>query len=419
MVKNADQMADAMVVEMTCKDELDENDLYVELCKERQEYFTLATMDTKPLNPEAAVAHWPDDVERQTYFPIFVNPWKLGISNNEMSIMMRTHSCFDTFENIVRNADLSEASFEQKMEEFTKNLVNISADFANFKVPATLDDQFKEYYKKSYGFHMFSITDKAFDRPSRTDDCFDLKFWNLQENSSHEITRTWIDSTPNRRFRRTPTMVTREFLKDAAKFVEHEQVRKTTMTPGDWKAWAETFTTYAVLRELVRAAVRDFKYMSDVGKNEGNGLDLFREWVASDASEHPRGGMFADAADIHNKANMYAYELLREVPWWYLYAAFVGYAHHIRFPEHRHALRTRLSTSSPPVWPLPDETRLTGFYKANPRAPVAAPAPVPVSTPPAPAPVSTPPAPAPVSTPPTQKLYRKSNGKDNRRATFD
>lgn len=351
----------------------DENGNYTDLSEERKEHFWNYFTITSPIDPETHLEAWPDTVFKQKYMPIFPLPSFTNIVKEEpMNLTVYTRSSLFSWQN-----RLSMHSWD--LDQFSKECGLMPINYKDFVFPPgeITDDVEKKYRALRETILVFHITDRGFERGSRNGDCFDLKFFNSVNGQTATHAQVWNGDKV-----RVPDLVTRDFLNDVARYVEREENMWDNLPNEEYWKWHNSFVRDAVLRELLHASVRKFRYMNDLGE-----LEPLLEWV------HERGASDA-GADAKAQAN--AFVLLRKTAWWFLWATFVGYASIIRFPENRQRMRTRLPKLIPAVWPLPFEHFLSGQHKSDdPIAPPSDPTPDPAPAP-DPPPTSAPPAPAKV-----------------------
>lgn len=341
---------------------------YTKLSEERIDHFINNYMVTTQLDPESDSAYWPDIYEKIGYLPIFAAPWAAYILPYNMTLLAEVRSSPYEF------------TPGGNIEEFDDNsCIGVPSRYEFLRMREPNHDMTSDDYKQRdpYRFHTFSITDRVFDMVDS--DCFDLRFHGAGNSGNAKV--AWMETGVTHP---VPDRVSREFLQDVAQSVALDSKIGSMFTGGRYDRWINRFIREAVLRELVRAYVRKFDYVRG-----DHGIRDLRTW----AEEQPS----RTRDELDGIAEAKVVKLLRETPWWFLWATFVGYASIIRFPENRERLRNRVPTFDPAVWPLPNEEDLSGPMKSDyldgpPASPAPAPAP--------------PPAPTPPSAPPTTKVYR-------------
>ena len=329
----------------------DENGNYTDLDEGRKHHFWHYHTITSPTDPETHLEAWPETVFKQKYMPIFVLPTFTNIVGKEpMNLSVYVRSSLYTWE-----TQRNEKGWDS--DEFAKNCVMVPLNYKNFVFPPgeKSDETQKQYLQLRESFFVFHITDRGFERGSANGDCFDIKFFSSVTGQHETHARVWNGDKV-----RVPDLVTRDFLENVVRYVAKEKEARDNLPDAEFLKWHNSTIRDAVLRELMLASFRKFRYMNDLSE-----LESLREWVRENGANH---------ADVEAKAEANAFLLLRKTAWWFLWATFVGYASIIRFPENRQRMRTRLQSLSPPVWPLPLELLLTGRHRTDdPIAPLPTP----------------------------------------------
>ena len=340
---------------------------YTNLSEERRDHFINNYMVTAQLDPESDSAYWPDIYEKIGYWPIFAATWEMYILPYNMTLVADVRS------------SLYEFTPGDDVKKFGESCIDVPSRYEFLRIREPNHVMTAEDYKHldQYRFRTFSISDRTFE-PSDSD-CFDLRFHSVAGSGMVKV--AWMEAGA---IHPVPDKVSREFLQDVAQSVKSDSTMRQKLTNDEYAKVINGAIRDAVLRELVRAYVRKFDYVRG-----DHGIRDLRKW----ADEQP--SRTRDELNSISEAN--AFKLIRDTPWWFLWATFVGYASIIRFPENRERLRNRVPTSDPSVWPLPDEKALEGPTKSDYLDdPPTSPAPAP----------TLPSAPAPASAPPTTKVYR-------------
>lgn len=320
----------------------DENGNYTSLSEERKEHFWTYFTYTSPIDPETHLETWPETIYKQKYMPIFVLPSFLNIVGEEpMNLTVYARTSFETWKPDPENEARHYEAFATKC-----GLMAINYNDFVFPPNGITDEMKSKYLQLKETVLVFHITDRGFERGSPNGDCFDLKFFGSVTGQAVTHARVWNGNRV-----RVPDLVTRDFLNDVARYVKREEDMRDNLFGAEFLKWHNSFIRDAVLRELMRASFRKFRYMNNL-----DGLESLREWARENG---------ASDAEVEAKAEANAWLLLRKTAWWFLWATFVGYASIIRFPENRQRMRTRLPSSSPSVWPLPLEHLLAGQHKSD------------------------------------------------------
>jgi hypothetical protein len=243
----------------------DENGNYTDLSEERKEHFWNYFTITSPIDPETHLEAWPDTVFKQKYMPIFPLPSFTNIVKEEpMNLTVYTRSSLFSWQN-----RLSMHSWD--LDQFSKECGLMPINYKDFVFPPgeITDDVEKKYRALRETILVFHITDRGFERGSRNGDCFDLKFFNSVNGQTATHAQVWNGDKV-----RVPDLVTRDFLNDVARYVEREENMWDNLPNEEYWKWHNSFVRDAVLRELLHASVRKFRYMNDLGE-----LEPLLEWV--------------------------------------------------------------------------------------------------------------------------------------------